>query len=255
MNIELKKKLMSLELTDLALAIEKQENDASLVDKSFDERISILAEEISTIRYNKLVAKLIVNANFKYSSANLNTIDAELRGVSKDTINNLGELNFINTATNIMIVGPTGSGKTYLGCALGVEACKNTYRTYYIRMQDLTRKIDDFSSSPLKLKVFLKRLANYKLLIIDEWLTNKPNERDLRFIYELIDMRSDVYSTMLITQFDIDTWHDRLLGGQHADSIMDRLLSNHYEMPSSQNNIRKILGKEKAESFAESLNK
>lgn len=154
MNIELKKKLMSLELTDLALAIEKQENDPSLVDKSFNERISILAEEVSTIRYNKLVAKLITNANFKYSSANINSVDAAIRGVSKDTINNLGELNFINTATNIMIVGPTGSGKTYLGCALGVEACKNTYRTYYIRMQDLTRKIDDYSSSPSKLKIF-----------------------------------------------------------------------------------------------------
>lgn len=154
MNIELKKKLMSLELTDLALAIEKQENDPSLVDKSFNERISILAEEVSTIRYNKLVAKLITNANFKYSSANINSVDAAIRGVSKDTINNLGELNFINTATNIMIVGPTGSGKTYLGCALGVEACKNTYRTYYIRMKDLTRKIDDYSSSPSKLKIF-----------------------------------------------------------------------------------------------------
>lgn len=154
MNIEIKKKLMSLELTDLALAIEKQENDPSLVDKSFNERISILAEEVSTIRYNKLVAKLITNANFKYSSANTNSVDAAIRGVSKDTINNLGELNFINTATNIMIVGPTGSGKTYLGCALGVEACKNTYRTYYIRMQDLTRKIDDYSSSPSKLKIF-----------------------------------------------------------------------------------------------------
>ena len=154
MNIEIKKKLMSLELTDLALVIEKQENDPSLVDKSFNERISILAEEVSTIRYNKLVAKLITNANFKYSSANINSVDAAIRGVSKDTINNLGELNFINTATNIMIVGPTGSGKTYLGCALGVEACKNTYRTYYIRMKDLTRKIDDYSSSPSKLKNF-----------------------------------------------------------------------------------------------------
>lgn len=51
----------------------------------------------------------------------------------------------------------------------------------------------------------------------------------------------------------LDTWHDRLSGGQHADSIMDRLLSNHYEVPSSENNIRKILGKEKAENFSKSL--
>lgn len=255
MNIETKKKLITLGLSDLVEAIENQENDTSLIGKSFSERIEILSEEISSIRYNKLVAKLITNASFKYSSANINSVDSELRGIEKDIIMNLGELGFINTATNIMIVGPTGSGKTYLGCALGVEACKNTYRTFYIRMQDLTRKIDDYSSSPKQLKLFLKRLANYKLLIIDEWLTNKPSDRDIKFIYELMDLRSDIFPTILITQYDIDTWHDRLSGGQHADSIMDRLLSNHYEVPSSENNIRKILGKEKAESFSKSLTK
>ena len=68
-----------------------------------------------------------------------------------------------------------------------------------------------------------------------------------------MDARTDIYSTMFITQFDIDTWHERLGGGQHADSIMDRLLSNHYEVPSSENNIRKILGKEKADSFSKTL--
>ena len=255
MNIELKKKLISLELSDLAEAIEKQENDTSLIGKSFNERIEILSEEISTIRYNKLVAKLINNACFKYSSASIISIDTDLRGINKDIIMNLGELGFIESATNIMIIGPTGSGKTYLGCALGVESCKNAYRTYYIRMQDLTRKIDDYTSSPRLLKMFLKRLSNYKLLIIDEWLTNKPSERDIKFLYELIDSRNDIYSTIFITQFDIDTWHERLGGGQHADSIMDRLLSNHYEVPSSENNIRKILGKEKADSFVKTLKK
>ena len=253
MNIELKKKLTSLELSDLAEAIEKQENDTSLIGKSFNERIEILAEEISTIRYNKLVTKLINNACFKYTSANIISVDSELRGINKDVIMNLGELGFIHTATNIMIVGPTGSGKTYLECALGVESCKNTFRTFYIRMQDLTRKIDDYSPTPKQLKLFLKRLSNYKLLIVDEWLTNKPSDRDIKFIYELMDARTDIYSTMFITQFDIDTWHERLGGGQHADSIMDRLLSNHYEVPSSENNIRKILGKEKADSFSKTL--
>lgn len=76
-------------------------------------------------------------------------------------------------------------------------------------------------------------------------LTNKSSDRDIKFIYELMDLRSDIFSTMLITQYDIDTWHDSLSGGQHADSIMDRLLSNHYEVPPSENNIHKFLGKEK----------
>ena len=95
-----------------------------LIGNSFSERREILSEDISLIRYNKLVPRLIANASFKYSLASINYVDSELKGINKDIIMNLGELGFINIVINIMIVGPTGSGKTYLGGALRVETCK-----------------------------------------------------------------------------------------------------------------------------------
>ena len=253
MKNETKKKLQSLELGDLVIAIEEQENNIIYVDKTFDERMELLTDNLIEIRYNKLVKKLTTNACLKYDNASIESVDCELRGIDKNIIINLSNMRFIESATNLVITGPTGSGKTYLACALGVEACKHTYRTYYIRMQNLVKRIDELSSNQKQLKIWLKRLANYSLLIIDEWLTNKPTDRDVKFLYELFDLRSEVNSTIFISQFDKSTWHDRLGGGVHAESIMDRISHNAYKIPSATNNIRKHIDNEKLNKFIEEI--
>ena len=122
---------------------------------------------------------------------------------------------------------------------------------FILECKNLVKRFDELSSNPRQLKIWLKRLANYSLLIIDEWLTNKPSERDIKFLYELFDLRSDVNSTIFISQFDKSTWHERLGGGVHADSIMDRISHNAYVIPSSTQNIRKILNNEKLNKFIE----
>lgn len=240
MNFELKKKLISLELSALVLAIENNENNINLIDKSFDERLELLINNLIEIRYNNLIKRLIKNADFKYDNASIESLDFSLRDIDKNILINLSTMHFITLSSNLIITGSTGSGKTYLACALGVEACKHQYRTYYIKMQTLIKRIDDLSTNQKQLKIFLRRLANYSLLIIDEWLTYRPSEKEIKFLYELFDLRSGVNSTIFVSQFDKSTWHERLGGGMHADSIMDRIIHNTYVLPSSKNNIRKI---------------
>ena len=105
MNTEIKKQLSVLELSDLAAVIEAQEKEVSLVD----------------LTYN----------------ASLETLDCDARDISRKKITNLATMGFVEAATNLIITGPTGAGKTYLACVLGVEACKQTLRTCYIRMPDM----------------------------------------------------------------------------------------------------------------------
>ena len=124
MKSELKKNLSLLELSDLAKIIEEQEKDIKLVDLSYDERLEYLLEELIREHENRLIGRLIKNAGFKYPSASIESLDYEARQVKKSTIVNLATMGFIGNATNLFIIGPTDAGKTYLSCALGIEACK-----------------------------------------------------------------------------------------------------------------------------------
>ena len=129
MNIELRKRLAVLELGDLAAVIENQEKDVSLVDLNYNDRLEHLLTELITERQNRLIGRLTKNAELKYQNASLETLDCEERGINRDTIVNLASMGFVSTATNLIITGETGAGKTYLSCVLGVEACKQTLRT------------------------------------------------------------------------------------------------------------------------------
>ena len=84
------------------------------------------------------------------------------------------------TFSKLFIIGPTGAGKTYLSCALGIEACKQTYRVLYIRMPDLMRSFETYRDDIRALTRYRKRIGNYQLLILDEWLNYKVSERDAK---------------------------------------------------------------------------
>lgn len=168
MNFELKKGLSVLELSDLVKIIEMQEKDITLIDMGYDERLELLLETLVQERENKLINRLIKNAYFKYPSASLESLDYDSRQIKKSTILNLATMGFIGNATNLVITGPTGAGKTYLACALGIEACKQTYRVMYIRMPDLMRNFENLRENLRELTKYRKRMRNYQLLILDE---------------------------------------------------------------------------------------
>ena len=119
MNFELKKSVSTLELSDLVRIIEMQEKDIKLVDMSYDERLELPLSTLVQERENRLINRLIKNAYFKYPSADLESLDYDSRQIKKSTIINLASMGFIGNATNLIITGPTGAGKTYLSCALG----------------------------------------------------------------------------------------------------------------------------------------
>ena len=117
MDAKLKKSLSEVELVDLARIIEAQEKDISLIDINFDERIERILTALVQERENRLIERLIRNANFKYPMASIESLNYDARQIKKSTIKNLASMGFISNATNIIITGPTGAGKTYLACA------------------------------------------------------------------------------------------------------------------------------------------
>ena len=136
MNIEIKKSLSVSELGDPARITEMQEKDIKLVDLSCEKRLELLLETLIQEPENRLINRLIRNACFKYPSAGLESLDYDSGQIKKSMILNLATMGFAANATNPVITGPAGAGKTCLACALGVEACRQTYRVLYIRQAD-----------------------------------------------------------------------------------------------------------------------
>ncbi len=253
MNTEIKKQLSVLELSDLVTAIENQEKNITLADLTYDERLEHLLTDLITERQNRLIARLTKNADLKYPNARLETLDCGARNIRKEKITSLASMGFVGAATNLIITGPTGAGKTYLACVLGVEACKQTLRTCYIRMPDMLGHFQTHKDNLREQIRYRKKLGNYKVLIIDEWLNYKVNEKESKFIYELIEQRCGNNPTIFVGQYEVSDWHERLGGGTQADSIMDRIIHNSYAIESTDNNLRKLYDSKKAKKLMESL--
>lgn len=189
----------------------------------------------------------------KYPSASLESLDYDSRQIKKSTILNLATMGFVSNATNLVTTGPTGAGKTYLACALGVEACRQTYRVLYIRMPDLMRNFENQNDNLRELTKYRKRIGNYQILTLDEWLNYKISEKDAKNLYELFEQRSGNHSTVFVGQYPVDEWHGRLGGGTQADSIMDRIIHNAYEIPTNETNLRKLYDSKKLKKLVDEI--
>ncbi|NBJ92912.1 ATP-binding protein [Parablautia muri] len=253
MNIEIKKSLSVLELGGPAGIIEMQEKDIKLVDLSCEKRLELLLETLIQERENRLINRLIKNACFKYPSASIESLDYDARQIKKSTILNPATMGFAANATNLVITGPTGEGKTYLACALGVEACRQTYRVLYIRMPDLMRNFENQNDNLRGLTKYRKRIGNYQILIRDEWLNYKLTEKDAKNLYELFEQRSGNNATIFVGQYPVDEWHNRPGGGTQADSIMDRIIHNAYEIPTNETNLRKLYDSKKLKRLVDKI--
>jgi len=144
-------------------------------------------------------------------------------------------------SSSIIFHGFAGSGKSYLACAIGRQACMQGIRTRYIRIPDLLILRDEASLAKQGISRLLKKFSSYKLLILDEWLLDSLSDEQQHFLFELIERRHDCSSTIFCTQFKKDEWHARLGGGVHADAMMDRIVHNAIWVFSGTLNMRKYL--------------
>lgn len=232
------RKLRLLDLGELVDTLEMQEMDGDTKQLAFDERLQLSIDYLYQEKYNKRVNGLIKRSKFRIQDADIASVHYEKREIDRQTLTELATCNYINHRRNVIFQGFTGSGKTYLACALGKEACKQEIRTRYIRLPDLLIERDE---ATLKLKGvtnLITKFSNYGLLIIDEWLLDDLLEDDLKFLFEIIERRYDSGSTIYCTQFRQSDWHKRLGGGVHADAIMDRIVHNAVWFDTGQLNMR-----------------
>ena len=231
-NQSTRNKLIEMRLTAMADAFRIQQEDNTLKSISFEERFGMLVDIEYCSRKNNRLKRLIRNANLEQSDACVAAIDYEAgRKLNKDLILRLASGEYLTAFRNIFITGATGSGKTYIACAFGLEACKQYKTVKYIRLPDLLLEL----SMARENGNFQKVLSTYTkplLLIIDEWLLLKLNESESQNLFELIHKRRKKSSTIFCSQFREEGWYERLGGDDNplADSIMDRIVYDSYKI-------------------------
>ena len=164
-------------------------------------------------------------------------------------IERLATCEYITEHRNLFITGATGSGKTYLACAFGMEACKQRYKTKYVRLPDLLLELEMARNDSTYKKVQGK-YANPVLLIIDEWLLLKPTESEQHDILELLHRRRRRSSTIFCSQYDSNGWYDQLGGDDSplAEAILDRIKHDAYKIniiptdPANYRSMREVYG-------------
>jgi DNA replication protein DnaC len=242
-NDETQRKLRELNLAEVITVLEMQQGDAGYVTLSFDERFQRVTDYLYQEKYNAKIQRLIQLSKFRLPKAEMNDVYYAGRGLNRDALQELSTSQFVHSMTNVIFQGFTGSGKTFMACALGKQACKQRVRTRYVRLPDLLEEHDEATLTKKSNYQLLKRYSGYGLLILDEWLLEDISEDEQHFLFELIERRHDSAPTIFCTQYRQEDWHTRLGGGVHADAIMDRIVHNAVWIETGTMNMREYYSK------------
>ena len=240
---ETRRKARELKVPGFLDAIEMLSADDSYAALSFEDKIKVLIDYSYQEATNAKVAGLIRRAKLRFPTADIADIDYEGRPLNRDLILQLGTSQFVNKATDVILEGFTGTGKSYLACAIAKQACKHELRTLYIRLPDMLAYRTEKLSAGWQEKRVINRFAGYKVLVLDEYLIDKPNTDEMHFLLELTERRYDNSSTIYCSQFAVEDWHRRMGGGAHAESVLDRIVHNAVRIGMGDVNMRERLAR------------
>jgi len=221
-------RLYEMKLSAMAASYRQQMDDNGFTKLSFDERFGLLVDTEWTARKNNRLKRLIRSADFPISGACVEDIEYRAdRKLDREQLLQFEACAFIDERRNIIILGATGAGKTYLGCALGMSACRHFYSVKYIRLPDLLEELSVARGEG----IFQKVMLGYKkidLLILDEWLLTPLTDSESRDLLEIVETRHSRCSTLFSSQFDPAGWQQRIGEGPLAEAILDRIIHDSY---------------------------
>lgn len=223
-------KLREMQLDTMAEAFRAQESDPALASLSFADRFGRLVDTEWAARRSRKLTRLIRGAQLYDSNACVEDIEYHAdRKLDQALIAKLSTCTYIHDKHNIIILGASGAGKTYMACAFGIAACKNFLRVKYVRLPDL---LNDLTVAR-NIGTYKKLMSGYKrveLLILDEWLLHRLKEAEARDLLEIVEARHQKGSTIFLSQFAPAGWHAKIGEGTLADAILDRIVHDSYEI-------------------------
>jgi DNA replication protein DnaC len=230
LNEQTIEKLSELRLKSMARAFREQVGDPAMTGLSFEDRFGLIVDRQWSDRKNACIQRLTRTATFKLPGASVENIEYfPDRKLKKDEILMFASGKYIENKNNIIIMGASGAGKSYMGCALGAAACRHLVKTKYIRLPELLEDLH-IARGEGTYKKTLAAYQKYRLLILDEWMFNPLSELQTADLFEIIEARDGEASTIFIAQSAPAGWYQMIGESRIADAILDRIVHNSYEI-------------------------
>jgi len=241
-------KLKDLRLNAMAHTLEEQMQMPDIESLSFEERLGLLVDREAFDRENRRLKTRLKKARLKQNAC-IEDIDfRHPRGLDKSLMAKLFSCDWIKDSNNLLITGPTGTGKTFLACAMAQKACREGYTVQYIRIPRIFQELH-IAKGDGRYGKLLKDFAKTKLLLFDDWGLTKMTDESRHDLLEILEDRHAMASTLVTSQFPVSKWHELIGDPTLADAILDRLIHSAYKIELKGGSMRKkksLLTKEEA---------
>ncbi len=235
----LRDKLTQIRLSAFRAALEEQLHNPQYADLTFEDRLGLLVDCECTHRANNRLQRRLKAARLPLP-ATLEELDLSVsRGLDRRLVLHLAQGEWINQHLNILILGPTGVGKTFLSCALAHSACRHNFTVSYHRTSRFLHDISLAHADGSYAK-HLDTFARTQLLVFDDWLRDPLTRSQSQDLLEILDDRYGQSSTMAATQVPVSEWHSRFPDPTIGDAILDRLVHNAYRLDLLGESRRKV---------------
>ena len=221
-------KLKEMKMSAMARSFDSQLSNTELSSLSFEERFGLLVDAEYTVRKNNRLKRLIRSAGYSQPDASLEDIEYHTdRKLDKSLILRLGSCDYIGRKHNVIILGATGSGKTYLASALGLTANRSFMTVKYARLPELLGELA-IARVEGNYRKLMKSYKTVQLLILDEWLLSPLKDTESKELLEIVEARYKKGSTVFCSQFNVGGWHEKIGDPTLADAICDRIVHDSY---------------------------
>lgn len=231
-------RLRKLRLNGMADAYAEQTDHAEVLSLSFDERLGLLVDREASDRESRRLTNRLRRARLR-QQATVEDLDySSTRGLDKTLIRALARCAYITDHQNILLIGATGTGKTYLACALAHKACLMGHTARYYRLSSLLTELEIAKADGRYPKI-IRELAKTDVLILDDWGLAPVSDHMRPVLLEVLDDRHGHSSTIVTSQLPIEHWHGAIGGATIADAILDRLVHNSHKIELEGDSMRK----------------
>ena len=233
-------RLSELGLHGMANAYDRQLSQPQLQQEAFDVRLSLMLDAEHSSRETRKIERLVKAARMRESQATLEDIDYKAsRALDRSRVMNLAECEWLRRRQNLILTGATGTGKTWLACAFGNQACRQGFTTVY---RTATQLFEDIllSQADNTLPKLRRQLVRTQLLIIDDLGIGGISVQLGPLLLEIIDQQSRNGSLLITSQYPQEKWYELFADPTIADAILDRIIHKSHTLQLKGESMRKI---------------